>query len=156
MAEEARNKGLPVWAGGTPERDPLPLGTQKLVENGVPLFSSSADFWRMWQAENSISVKTAVSSPVQKEKRGTNFSRLPVSEETAEDEDSRFLQSVLSESGRKLYAVLENEVLSIGELSKKAGLPVSKGLAAATELELLSLARSFSGGRYAKVRKKTI
>ena len=42
-------------------------------------------------------------------------------------------------------------IASIAELAKKAGLPVSLALSAATELELLRLARSCSGGRYQKL-----
>ncbi len=72
------------------------------------------------------------------------------SQQTNPEEFPDFLQTSLSQGAKKLYAVLEKEPLSIGELAKAADLSVSKGLAAATELELLGLIRSFSGGRYGK------
>lgn len=71
------------------------------------------------------------------------------------EEESAVQESIdlseLSTQGAALLSAMEKEPRHIAELAKKAGLPVSLALSAATELELLRLARSCSGGRYQKL-----
>ena len=56
----------------------------------------------------------------------------------------------LSPDAGSLYAALGTEPRHITELSRRAGLPVSRALTAMTELELGGWARSFSGRRFSR------
>ena len=134
----------------------LAPGCEKLWKNGAPIVSSAEDVLALLYTRNSGSDgeenkgKEFREKTVLKNTVSVSGEKKSVRKTVELAEDQQGIPEEISKDAGILLAKIraENSIQQISDLARELSMPVSKVLAAATELELSGYIRSYSGGRY--------